>query len=91
MYQIMRENRSDSFRYRGSIIQGLMGPDVVILIDPLCNHRLRFIQLVKDFQVQHFMWSVTVEPFVVSVFPGTAWVDIDRLDMDLLVAIPAAV
>ena len=42
MYQVFRENWSDNYRYRGPIIQELMGSRMVVLGDPLCNHSLGF-------------------------------------------------
>ena len=42
IYEVFRESRSDCFRYRGSIIQGLMGSRMVVLVDPLCNPSLGF-------------------------------------------------
>ena len=42
MYQVLRESRSDGFQQRRAIIQGLMGSDMVVLMDPLRNHSLGF-------------------------------------------------
>ena len=59
-----------------------MGPDVVILMDPLCYHTLGFGQCVKDFLVQPFLSTCAVEAFLVAVFPGTARMDIDGFNLD---------
>ena len=64
------------------MIQGLMGPDVVILVDPVCDHGLCFGQCVKGFRIQPFLSVCAVEAFVTAVLPGTARMDMDRLDMD---------
>ena len=40
MYQVLRETWDDGFRHRRSMIQGWMGPDARVLMDPLCNHSL---------------------------------------------------
>ena len=64
------------------MIQGWMGPGVRVLMHPVCDHNLYFIQCVKDFRVQPFLSTRPIEAFVAGVLPGTAWMDTDRLAMD---------
>ena len=44
MYQVLGESQSYGFQDRRSMIKGWMGPDVGILMDPLCDHTPGFIQ-----------------------------------------------
>ena len=53
--RLLRESRSDGFRYRRSMIKEWMGPDVRVLMHPLRNYTLGFIQCVKDFCIQPFL------------------------------------
>ena len=59
-----------------------MGPDVVILFEPLINDCLGLSGCCEPFGVEDFASQSFVEAFIVSVLPGRAWIDVDRLDPD---------
>ena len=53
-----------------------MWPPGVVLLPPLLNRDLCFLERVKDFSIQTFIPQLAVEAFTAPVLPGAAWLDI---------------
>jgi hypothetical protein len=47
----------------------------VVVLPPLFDDNLRFLQAVEDFSVQAFIPELTVKTLVIAVLPGTAGFD----------------
>ena len=60
-----------------------MRPDRVVLIPPHLNQDLSFFQSVEDFPIQQFVSHPPIERFNISVFPGAARFDEQRLDLQI--------
>lgn len=56
---------------------------MVVIILPLGGEFPRRRQTLELFQGQELVPQATVEAFDVTVFPGAAWLDVERLDADL--------
>ena len=59
-----------------------MGPDVVVLAEPLVDDDLGLPGGGEPFGIQDFAAQGSIEAFVVTVLPWRARVDMDRLDAD---------
>jgi hypothetical protein len=59
-----------------------MGPDGVVVMAPLLNEDLGFLQAVEDFAVEQFVPQFAVEAFAIAVLPGAARLDVERLGAD---------
>ena len=61
-----------------------MGAGVVVLPEPAIDHDLCLLGRCEPFGIDNFAAERSIEPFVVSVLPGRARVDPDRVYTDLL-------
>jgi hypothetical protein len=50
----------------------------VVLIAPLLDDDLSFLEAVKDLLVEAFVAQLAVEGFAIAVLPRTAWLDVER-------------
>ena len=58
-----------------------MRPDRVVINSPALDQDLCFVQRIKDLSFQQFIPQLAIERFDVAVLPGTAWFNIQRLDL----------
>ena len=56
-----------------------MGSDGVVVVAPLLNEYLDFLEAAEDFAVEQFVPQLAVEAFAIAVLPGTARRDVKRL------------
>ena len=54
------------------------------MFEPLSDDGASLLDGGEPFRVQRFMADRLVEPFVVAVFPGAAWVDLNSFYADFL-------
>ena len=59
-----------------------MGTDRIVVLSPSLDQHLRLLQSVEDFHVQKFVSELAIEALVVAVLPGTAGLDVERLDTE---------
>ena len=57
-----------------------MLPDMVVLFEPLIDHGLRLSGCCETLFVADFTTQCSIKALIVSVLPGRAWIDVDRLD-----------
>ena len=57
-----------------------MGPDLIVNLTPPFDEDLGFRQRVKDLYVEKFVSEPAVETLDISILPGTAWFNLQRLD-----------
>jgi len=62
-----RVHRDDGFRRWGTVSQGAVGPDGVVVAPPCFNHDLGLRQRVEDLAVQQLVTKLRVEAFAISV------------------------
>ena len=60
-----------------------MRPDCVVVLAPLLDDDLGFLQTVEDLAVEQLIAELTVEGLAVAVLPGAAWFDEQRLCSNL--------
>ena len=58
-----------------------MRPDAVVVVEPIGDEYLGFEQGGEAFAVQQFVPELAIKRFDVAVFPGTARLDEERLDL----------
>jgi len=56
-----------------------MRPDCIEVTPPTFDDDLGLAQRVEDFAIEQFITQACVEALDVTIFPGTAWLDIGRL------------
>ena len=54
-----------------------MRSDRVVVLAPLLDDDLCFLEAVEDFAVEQLIAEFSVEGFAVAVLPGTAWFDVE--------------
>jgi len=57
-----------------------MRPDVVVLFQPQYDDDLSLLCCCEPLGIEHLMAQSSIEAFIVSVFPGRAWIDLDWFD-----------
>ena len=67
-------------RHRRTVGQGAVRPTLVILSSPSFDQHLSFPQGFKHLPVQQLIPQLPVEALHISVFPRTAWFDVQCLD-----------
>ena len=72
----------DALRCRGSITQGAMWPDRVVVSTPLLDDNVGFLQCVEDLANEQFVPEAGIEALAVSVLPRRAWLDVGGLCTD---------
>ena len=60
-----------------------MRSDRVVVLAPLRDDDLCFLEAVEDFTVEQFVAQLAVEAFAVAVLPGASWRDVQRLGSDV--------
>ena len=61
-----------------------MGTYGVVVLSPLLDDDLRFLQAVEDFSIEQLIPEFSIEALVVAVFPGAAGLDEQSPTADLL-------
>lgn len=59
----------DGFRRRGPVSKGTVWAFGIVVLTPLLDDNLCFLQRVEDFTVEQFVPEAGVEAFAVPVFP----------------------
>ena len=59
-----------------------MRPYRVVVLSPAVDERLRLLQCAEDFSAQKLVAELSAKGLVVSVLPGAAWFDEQRLHAD---------
>ena len=59
-----------------------MRPDRVVVLAPLFDDDLRFLEAIKDFAVQKLVAQLAIEALAISVLPWTSWFDVERFRAD---------
>ena len=57
-----------------------MGPDMVVVLDPLPYDNLGFFKAVEDFAIKQVVSKSPVKALTKAIFPRTAWGDVSGLD-----------
>lgn len=65
-----RVHRDDGFRRWGTVSQGAVGSDVVVVATPFFDQDLGFAQGREEFDVEEFVAESGIEALAVSVLPG---------------------
>lgn len=60
----------DCFRRWGTVSQGAVGPDGVVVAAPFLDQDLGFAQCVEDITVEEFIAKTGIEAFTVAILPG---------------------
>ena len=56
-----------------------MGSDRVVVVGPLLDEDLDFLETVEDFAIEQLVPQLAVEAFAIAVLPGAAGLDIESL------------
>jgi len=65
-----RVHRDDGFRRWGTVSQGAVGPDGVVVATPFLDQDLGFAQGVEELAVEEFIAEPGIEAFTVAILPG---------------------
>ena len=57
---------------------------MIIMVAPLLNEHLRFLQRVKHLSVQQLIPQATIKAFIVSILPGGSWLDVSCFDTQFM-------
>lgn len=60
-----------------------MRPDMIVMMPPLLQNNLRFLEGVERFSVQAFIPQTPVEALVVAILPWAAWLNVESFDAQL--------
>ena len=55
-----------------------MGSDGVVVVTPLFDEDLGFLEAAEDFASEQLVPQLPVEAFAVAILPGAAWLDVKR-------------
>src|SRR5271165_2727261 len=80
--------RQDSFRRWWPIAQRRVRTPRVVMHSPLFDHDPGLLQRVEDLPLQTLVLQLPVEALTVTVFPWTAWFDVQRLGPDIRQPLP---
>ena len=53
---------------------------MIVLSQPYSDDDLGLFDCAEPLCIEHFSAQCAIEAFVVTVFPGTTWIDADRFD-----------
>ena len=56
----------------------MVGPDVIVFLEPCVDHNLCLFDTMEPFGIQDFMAKNAVEAFVVASFPWAAGIALDQ-------------
>lgn len=70
--------RHDGQRFRRAIAERTVRADVVVVMAPLFDQDLCFLEAVEDFLIRAFVTQFAIERFAVTVLPGVARLDVER-------------
>lgn len=62
--------RHHAFRRGGTVTQGAVRPDGVVMVPPALDQDLRLAEGVEDLAFEQFVTEAGVEAFAVAIFPG---------------------
>ena len=65
-----------------------MGPDRVVLLPPVLNHNLGFLQAREYFSVQHLISELAIEALIIPVLPRAAGFNEQRLHPNMPQPLP---
>ena len=60
----------------GLVAEGLVGPLLVVVVSPVFEQDLGFVEAFEGLEVEQFAAEVAVEGFDVGVLPGGSWLDV---------------
>ncbi len=60
------------------VSEGAVWPDSVVVLTPLLDQRLGFLQRVEDLAIEQLVPQLSIEALVVAVLPRTAGLDVVR-------------
>ena len=79
----MGHRRRKSLGCRRAISKRGVRADGVVVVAPLLDDDLGFLEAVEDFPVEQLVAQLAVEALAVAVLPGTAGFDVERLGSDI--------
>ena len=59
-----------------------MGPESIVFLPPPFDDYLSLLKGVEYLPIEYLVSQFSIERFVVSILPGTAWLDEQGLDSD---------